>query len=75
MIDIKELRDHPEVYIKASEDKRIAADVPKLLEIDAELKGIKAKLQDIATEKNRIGKSVPKLSDEEKGERWRSCRD
>ncbi len=67
MIDIKELRDHPEVYIKASEDKRIAADVPKLLEIDAELKGIKAKLQDIATEKNRIGKSVPKLSDEEKG--------
>ncbi len=66
MIDIKELRDHPEPYIQASQDKRIAADVPKLLEIDTELKDVKGRLQEIATEKNRIGKSVPKLSDQEK---------
>ncbi|MDI6447930.1 serine--tRNA ligase [Anaerobaca lacustris] len=66
MIDIRELREHPEIYIKAARDKRIEADVPKLLELDQQLKDVKARLQDIATEKNRIGKSVPKLSGAEK---------
>lgn len=66
MIDIKELRERPDVFIKAAADKRIEADVPRLLELDAQLKEIKARLQDIATEKNRIGKSVPKLSGAEK---------
>jgi len=66
MIDIRELREHPEIYIKAAQDKRIEADIPKLLELDQQLKDIKARLQDIATEKNRIGKSVPKLSGDEK---------
>jgi len=66
MIDIRELREHPEIYIKAAQDKRIEADIPKLLELDQQLKDIKARLQDIATEKNRIGKSVPKLSGAEK---------
>ena len=66
MIDIKELREHPDIYIKAAQDKRIEADVPKLLELDQQLKDVKARLQEIATEKNRIGKSVPKLSGVEK---------
>lgn len=66
MIDIRELRDHPDVYIQAATDKRIPADIAKLLELDQRLKDVKARLQDIATEKNRIGKSVPKLSGAEK---------
>ena len=66
MIDIKELRDNPDVYIQAAQDKRIAADVPKLLEVDRQLKEAKARLQEMATEKNRIGKSIPKLSGDEK---------
>ncbi len=66
MIDIRELRDHPDVYIQAATDKRIPADIARLLELDQRLKDVKARLQDIATEKNRIGKSVPKLSGAEK---------
>ncbi len=66
MIDIRELRDHPDVYIQAATNKRIPADIAKLLELDQRLKDVKARLQDIATEKNRIGKSVPKLSGAEK---------
>ena len=66
MIDIRELREHPDIYIKAAQDKRIEADIPRLLELDQQLKDVKARLQDIATEKNRIGKSVPKLSGAEK---------
>jgi seryl-tRNA synthetase len=66
MIDIKELRDNPDAYIQAAQDKRIAADVPKLLEVDGQLKEAKARLQEMATEKNRVGKSIPKLSGDEK---------
>jgi seryl-tRNA synthetase len=66
MIDIKELRDHPDAYIQAARDKRIDADVQRLLAVDEQLKAAKARLQDISTEKNRIGKSVPRLSGPEK---------
>ncbi|MHC4517598.1 MAG: serine--tRNA ligase [Planctomycetota bacterium] len=66
MIDIKDLRDNPNAFIQAAQDKRIAADVPKLLEVDRQLKEAKARLQDMATEKNRIGKSIPTLSGPEK---------
>ncbi len=66
MIDIKALRDNPDVYIKAAENKRIAADVPRLLQVDEQLKDVKGKLQEIATEKNRLGKMIPKASADEK---------
>ncbi len=66
MIDIRKLRENPDVYIQAALDKRITADIPRLLEIDGQLKEAKAGLQGIATEKNRTGKSIPKLSGAEK---------
>ena len=66
MIDIRELRENSEAYVQAAANKRIDADVPRLLEVDEQLKAAKARLQDISTEKNRIGKSIPKLSGQEK---------
>jgi len=66
MIDIKKLRDNPDIYIEAAQNKRMAADIPRLLELDLKLKDAKTRLQDIATEKNRTGKSIPKLSGAEK---------
>ncbi|HSW01480.1 MAG TPA: serine--tRNA ligase [Sedimentisphaerales bacterium] len=66
MIDIKQIRDNPNLYIEAAKNKRIGVDIQKLLEIDVRLKDIKARLQDIATEKNRVGKSIPKLSGSER---------
>ncbi len=66
MIDIRALRDNPDLYIQAAQNKRIAADVPRLLEIDQQLRHAKARLQKMATEKNRIGKSIPKLSGSDK---------
>jgi seryl-tRNA synthetase len=66
MIDIKEVRDNPDRFIEAAKNKRIDADIPRLLEIDGQLKEAKTKLQEIATEKNRLGKSIPKLSGQEK---------
>ncbi|MBP7050549.1 MAG: serine--tRNA ligase [Phycisphaerae bacterium] len=66
MIDIKQIRDNPDLYIQAARNKRIDADISRLLEIDGRLKDIKTRLQDIATEKNRVGKSIAKLSGSEK---------
>jgi seryl-tRNA synthetase len=66
MIDIKELRNNPDAYIQAAKNKRIDADVQRLVVVDEQLKAAKARLQDITTDKNRIGKSIPKLSGPEK---------
>lgn len=66
MIDIKQLRENPENYKQAAVDKHIAADIDGLLAVDETLGEAKKALQAIATDKNRIGKSIPKLADEEK---------
>ena len=66
MIDIKLIRDNPEAFIQAAKNKRIDANIPRLLEVDRRLKEAKAALQEIAEEKNRVGKSVPKLAANEK---------
>ncbi len=66
MIDIKQIRENPEKFKKAARDKHFDVDINRLLAVDAELLTTKQHLQDIATEKNRIGKSIPKLSGAEK---------
>ncbi len=66
MIDIKEIRENPERFKKAAKDKGFEVDIDKLLEFDSRLKEAKQKLQDILTEKNKVGKSIPKLADAEK---------
>jgi seryl-tRNA synthetase len=66
MIDIKQIRDNPEKFKAACQAKKFEADIDRLLEVDEELKTIKQQLQDISTDKNRIGKSIPKLPPDQK---------
>jgi seryl-tRNA synthetase len=66
MIDIKEIRENPQRFKQAAKNKNIEVDIDRLLAVDAELLSAKQRLQEIATEKNRIGKSIPKLAGEEK---------
>jgi len=66
MIDIKEIRESPEKFKAAAKAKRITADIDRLLQVDTLLAEAKKRLQDIATQKNQLGKSIPKLSGEEK---------
>jgi seryl-tRNA synthetase len=68
MIDIKLIRDNPQKFIDGAKAKKIAADIDRLLEVDAKLIENKQKLQGIATEKNRIGKQIPKLNPDQKKE-------
>jgi seryl-tRNA synthetase len=66
MIDIKQIRDNPERFKKAARDKFFDVDIDYLLDIDAQLQENKKTLQHFATEKNRLGKSIPTLSGDEK---------
>ena len=56
MIDIKQIRENPDTFKKASLDKHFEVDIDRLLDIDADIQNIKKKLQDFATEKNKLGK-------------------
>ncbi len=66
MIDIKLIRENPQKYKDGAANKKFNVDIDKLLEIDETLKAAKQKLQEITTEKNNIGKSIPKLPNDEK---------
>jgi seryl-tRNA synthetase len=66
MIDIKQIRENPQKFKDACKTKGFAVAIDKLLETDKQLRDAKKQLQDIVSEKNRIGKSIPKLSDDEK---------
>jgi seryl-tRNA synthetase len=66
MIDIKEIRDNPQKFKDACEAKKFAIAIDDLLIKDKALVEIKQKLQDISTEKNRVGKSIPKMPPNEK---------
>ncbi len=66
MIDIKLIRENPQSYIDGAKAKNFAVDIDKLLELDARLRENKQRLQELSTEKNTVGKSIPKLSGKEK---------
>ena len=66
MIDIKLIRENPEKFKKAAKDKHFDVKIDDLLKVDSQLSSVKKQLQDIATEKNRIGKTIVKLAPEKK---------
>ncbi|MHC4122416.1 MAG: serine--tRNA ligase [Planctomycetota bacterium] len=66
MIDIKEICKDPEKFKAAAKAKRIDVDIDRLLKAESELRESKKRLQDIVTKKNRVGKSMPKLSESDK---------
>ncbi|BDG16451.1 serine--tRNA ligase [Thermus brockianus] len=66
MVDLKRLRKEPEVFRKAIREKGIPLDLDALLALDQEVQGLKQRLQDLQTERNRIAKEVPKAPPEAK---------
>jgi len=64
MIDIKEIRPQAQKFKAACKAKKFDVDIEYLLEIDTDLQNYRKQLQDLATEKNRLGKLIPKSKDE-----------
>ena len=67
MIDIKEIRENRNKFKAACQAKGFTVDIDRLLDdVDSSLRNQKQQLQDISTEKNQIGKLIPKLDGLEK---------
>jgi len=66
MIDIKQIRENPQKFQASAKAKNFDVDINRILEIDTSLAEAKKQLQYLVTEKNKIGKSIPKLADDEK---------
>ena len=74
MIDIKKIRENRPAFKDGAKAKGFDVDIDKLLDIEATLKSQKQQLQEITTEKNNIGKLIPKLDDKEKVIKLHRCK-
>ena len=66
MIDIKLIREDPQRYVEAARVKKIAADIPALLDADERLRDAQKRLQEARTAQNAAGKRIAKLSGDDK---------
>lgn len=62
MVDLKDVRDNPEKYKKAAQQKRIAVDIDSLLQLDARSRSLEQQRQQFTAEKNQIGKQIGQLA-------------
>jgi len=66
MLDIKFIRENPEIIKNSCQKRGIKCDVEKLLKTDEERRKLMAKIENISAEKNRASKEIAKASDKDK---------
>ncbi|HEU4754429.1 MAG TPA: serine--tRNA ligase, partial [Armatimonadota bacterium] len=66
MVDLRLLRENPELFREASRKKRIPADVDAVLETDAQLRALRVDVENLRSERNRVSKSVGKAQPAER---------
>lgn len=66
MIDIKHLRENPDIYKRACQQKGYKIDIDQFCVLDKRVRELKQQLQEIATAKNQAGKDIAKLKGDER---------
>lgn len=66
MIDINELRAHPEIFEDACQKKRVNFDVRAFLVLDAEYRALKTTVESLRASQNAVNREIPKLQGSEK---------
>jgi seryl-tRNA synthetase len=66
MLDIAFIRNNPEVIKDGIRKKRMKMDIDELLAVDEEVRSLRADVENLRADRNRISKEVPKLQGEEK---------
>ena len=66
MLDIKFIRENPDIVKKACQLKNIVLDMDQLLVLDKEIISLKTEEQSLLTQKNLITSKIPKASSEER---------
>ena len=63
MIDIKDLRENPDRYIKGAQLKNMPVDIPRALELDQQRLAAQQEFEKLRAEQNEASKSIGKLKD------------
>ncbi len=66
MLDIAFIRDNPEAIKDGIRKKRMKMDIDELLAVDEEVRSLRAEVENLRADRNRLSKEVPKLKGEEK---------
>ena len=69
MLDMRFIRENPGVVREGAKAKNISVDLDGLLELDARLRALQQRLQELATQQNRITKEIGPLMGRIKGEK------
>ncbi|MHB1768180.1 MAG: serine--tRNA ligase [Phycisphaerae bacterium] len=69
MLDMRFIRENPGVVRDGAQAKNIAVDLDGLLELDARSRALHQRVQELATEQNRINKEIGPLMGRLKGEK------
>ena len=64
MIDIKLLREDPDAFKAAAQDKKFSADIDSILHLDQKVRRVKQRLQEIRTTQNLVGKQIAESTEE-----------
>lgn len=66
MIDIKLIREQPELVKKAARDKNMRVDVDQLLAVDARRRALETEFNELRAQQNKAGERIAKAPKEEK---------
>jgi seryl-tRNA synthetase len=69
MLDMRFIRENPDLVRDGAQAKNITIDLDALLELDARSRMLQQRLQELATEQNRINKEIGPLMGRMKGEK------
>jgi len=64
MLDIKFIRNHPDLIKEACRKKQVEVDIDQLLETDKKRRETIQALEDMRAQKNKVSKEIPKLKSE-----------
>ena len=56
MLDIKIIRENPDLIVKRAKDKGIEVNIEHVLELDSKLRGLDTMVQSLREERNRVAK-------------------
>ena len=66
MIDLHDLRERPEQYQQACDNKRVSFNVRAFLELDTEYRRVRSEVETMRAAQNAVSKEIPKLQGAEK---------
>lgn len=68
MIDLKQLRENPDRFIKGAAAKNVDVDIPRLLDLDQQRRELLQQQESLRAEQNRIGKETGPMIGKLKGQ-------